>query len=137
MKILKYLLAAIVLVVLVAVLRTAFTSDEGVTNSDAHRPDVAYLKAVNSVGPPRDPQLQFLLMAAYSNAELQAEGAEFFSTRLKEFDARLTDPQKSLYLSIIGLLRAQQASRVPFLRRYAYVKETIATLEQAKHFVAP
>jgi glyoxylase-like metal-dependent hydrolase (beta-lactamase superfamily II) len=136
MKVLKYLLAAIVLVVLVAVLRTALTSDEGVTNSDAHRPELAYLKAVNSVGPPRDPQFLFLLMAAYSNAQLQAEGAEFFSARLKEFDARLTDPQRSLYLSIIGVLRAQHASRVSLLRRYGYVKETIATLEQAKRLSA-
>ena len=136
MKVLKYLLATIVLVVLVAVLRTAFTSDEGVTNSEAHRPELAYLKAVNSAAPPRDPQLLFLLMAAYSNAELPAEGAEFFSARLQEFDARLTDPQKSLYLSIVGLLRAQHASRVSFLHRYGYVKETILTLEQAKRLSA-
>ncbi|HYT24315.1 MAG TPA: MBL fold metallo-hydrolase [Candidatus Polarisedimenticolia bacterium] len=136
MKVLKYLLAAIVLVVLVAALRTAFTSDEGVTNSDAHRPELSYLKAINGAAPPRDPQLLFLLMAAYSNAELQAEGADFFSARLKEFDPRLTDPQKSLYLSIIGLLRAQHASRVSLLHRYGYVKETIAVLEQAKRLSA-
>jgi len=134
MRVSRYVLIAIVLVVLILLVSAVIRKDSGVANSEAHRPELAYLKAVNSVAPPRDPQLLFLLMAAYSNAELQAEGAEFFLTRLKEFDARLTDPQKSLYLCIIGLLRAQHASRVPFLRRYAYVKETIATLEQAKQF---
>src|SRR5262249_43293811 len=40
--------------------------------------------------------------------------------------------QRSLYLGIIGLLRAQHAASLPLLRRYSYVKETIAILEQAK-----
>jgi glyoxylase-like metal-dependent hydrolase (beta-lactamase superfamily II) len=96
------------------------------------RPDLEYLKAVNSVGPPRDPQLLFLLMAKYSNANRQGEGAEFFSTRLKEFGSRLTDTQKALYLSAIGLLRAQHASSVSLLQRVGYFKETIAILDQAR-----
>src|SRR6266851_5472153 len=96
------------------------------------RPELEYLKAVNSVAPPRDPQLLFLLMAQYSNAHLQSEGAEFFSARLKEFGPRLTDVQKALYLSAIGLLRAQHASQVSLLHRIGYVKDTIAILEQAK-----
>ncbi len=96
------------------------------------RPELEYLKAVTSVAPPRDPQLLFLLMAEYSNANRQGEGAEFFSARLKEFGPRLTDAQKALYLSAIGLLRAQHASSVSLLHRVGYVKETIATLEQAK-----
>ncbi len=96
------------------------------------RPDLEYLKAVNSVAPPRDPQLLFLLMAQYSNANLQDDGAEFFSARLKEFGPRLTDAQKALYLSAIGLLRAQHASSLSLLHRIGYVKETIAILEQAK-----
>jgi glyoxylase-like metal-dependent hydrolase (beta-lactamase superfamily II) len=76
--------------------------------------------------------LLFLLMAQYSNANLQDEGAEFFSARLMEFGPRLTDAQKALYLSAIGLLRAQHASSVSLLHRVGYVKETIAILEQAK-----
>jgi len=44
----------------------------------------------------------------------------------------LTPVQKSLYLGIIGLLRAQNASRVPLVKRYGYVNDTIATLDQAK-----
>jgi glyoxylase-like metal-dependent hydrolase (beta-lactamase superfamily II) len=96
------------------------------------RPKLEYFKAVNSVAPPRDPQLLFLLMAQYSNANLQGEGAEFLSARLKEFGPRLSDVQKSLYLSAIGLLRAQHASSVSLLYRIGYVKDTIAILEQAK-----
>jgi glyoxylase-like metal-dependent hydrolase (beta-lactamase superfamily II) len=101
-------------------------------SSASHHPDLDYLKAVNSVGPPRDPELLFLLMAGYSNANLQGEGAEFFSARLKEFDSRMTPAQKSLYLSAIGLLRAQHASSISLLQRVGYVKDTISILEQAK-----
>jgi glyoxylase-like metal-dependent hydrolase (beta-lactamase superfamily II) len=97
-----------------------------------HRPELEYLKAVNSAAPPRDPQLLFLLMAEYSNANLQGEGAEFFSARLNEFGPRLTDAQKALYLSAIGLLRAQHAPSVSLLHRIGYVKDTIAILDQAK-----
>src|SRR5215470_5445611 len=95
-------------------------------------PDLEYLKAVNSVGPPQDPELLFLLMTQYVNGNRQGEGVEFFSARLKEFEGRLTPVQKSLYLSIIGLLRAQHASSLSLVRRYGYVKETIAILDQAK-----
>jgi len=100
--------------------------------ASSHRSELEYLKAVNSVASPRDPQLLFLLMAQYSNAKLREEGAEFFSARLQEFGPRLTDAQKALYLSAIGLLRAQHASSVSLLHRVGYVKETIAILEQAK-----
>ncbi len=95
-------------------------------------PDLEYFKAVNSVAPPQDPQLLFLLMAQYSNLHLQSEGVEFISARLKEFGPRLTDAQKSLYLSAIGLLRAQNAASVPLLHRIAYVKDTLAMLNEAK-----
>src|SRR5260370_33332905 len=102
------------------------------TGASPHRPELEYLQAVNSVAPPRDPQLLFLLMGQYSNANHQGEGAEFFSARLKEFGNRLTDAQKALYLSAIGVLRAQHASSVSLLHRVGYVKDTLAILEQAK-----
>src|SRR5260370_13476527 len=51
---------------------------------------------------------------------------------MKEFGPRLTDAQKALYLSAIGLLRAQHAPAVSLLHRVGYVKDTIAMLEQAK-----
>src|SRR5713226_7040118 len=130
-----YLLAALlVFAVFLANLRGTPAGPGPGNHSEAGsvRPELEYLKAVNSVAPPRDPQLLFLLMAQYSNANLQDEGAEFFSARLKEFGPRLTDAQKALYLSAIGLLRAQHASSVLLLHRVGYVKETIAILEQAK-----
>jgi glyoxylase-like metal-dependent hydrolase (beta-lactamase superfamily II) len=97
-----------------------------------HRPEIEYLERVNAVGPPQDPQLLFLLMAQYANTNLQERGVEFFSARLKEFTPRLTDVQKALYLSAIGLLRAQRAPTVPLLQRIGYVKDTVAVLEQAR-----
>jgi len=100
--------------------------------SSSSRPELEYLKAVNSAAPPQDPQLLFLLMGAYANANQRAEGAEFLSARLNEFGPRLTDAQKSLYLSAIGLLRAQHASSVSLLHRIGYVKDTVAILDQAK-----
>jgi hypothetical protein len=106
------------------------TGDHGVDSG--HRPDLEYFQAINRVAPPQDPQLLFLLMGQYSNANLQGEGAEFFSARLKEFGPRLTESQKALYLSAIGLLRAQHAASVPLLSRIGYVKDTLAILEQAK-----
>jgi glyoxylase-like metal-dependent hydrolase (beta-lactamase superfamily II) len=102
------------------------------SKSGSPRPELEYFKALNSVGPPHDPQILFLLMAQYSSANLQGEGVEFLSARLKEFGPHLTDPQKALYLSAIGLLRAQHAQSVPLFRRVGYVKETIAVLDQAK-----
>src|SRR5215469_7428473 len=101
-------------------------------SAETKRPELAYYEAVNKIGPPQDPQLLFLLMAQYSNSNQQAEGEEFLSARLKEFGPQLTDAQKSLYLSAIGLLRAQNASSVSLLHRIGYVKDTIAILEQAK-----
>jgi glyoxylase-like metal-dependent hydrolase (beta-lactamase superfamily II) len=102
------------------------------SSSASSRPDLEYLKAVNQVAPPRDPQLLFLLMGQYASANRQAEGAEFFSARLKEFEPRLTDPRKALYLSVIALLRAQHAHAVPLLKRSGWVNETLATLDRAK-----
>ena len=134
MKILICLLAALLLAaVLLTRFRTRGAEDRTKSlTSSAHRPEIEYLKAVNSVAPPDDPQLLFLLMAQYSNANQQGEGAEFFSQRLKEFGPRLTDPQKALYLGAIGLLRAQNASSISLLHRIGYVKDTIAILEQAR-----
>src|SRR5215471_7043467 len=87
------------------------------TESGSYNVELEYLKAVNSTAPPKDPQLLFLLMGAYANANQQREGVEFFSKRLNEFGPRLADSQKSLYLSAIGLLRAQHASAVSLLHR--------------------
>ena len=134
MKIPIYLAAALLLAVFLATLRGAPSIEStGVDSpSGSHRPELEYLKAVNTVAPPQDPQLVFLLMAEYSSANMQGEDAEFFAARLKEFGPHLTDAQKALYLSAIGLLRAQHASSVSLLHRIGYVKDTIAILDQAK-----
>ena len=135
MKISIYLSAALLLFgVFLAGLREAPASPVpgNPSESGSHRPELEYFKAINSVAPPQDPQLLFLLMAQYSNANMQNDGVEFFSARLKEFGPRLTDTQKSLYLSAIGLLRAQHAPSVSLLHRVDYVKDTIAILGQAK-----
>src|SRR5260370_4558590 len=134
MKIPIYLLVVLLPAVFLAALRRMpSTETRGVASSPgSRRPELDYLKAVNTVAPPQDPQLLFLLMGQYSNANMQSEGAEFFSARLKEFGPRLTDAQKALYLSAIGLLRAQHASSVSLLHRIGYVKDTIGILDQAK-----
>jgi hypothetical protein len=49
------------------------------SSSGYHRPEIEYLEKVNAVGPPQDPQLLFLLMAQYANANQQERGVEFFS----------------------------------------------------------
>jgi glyoxylase-like metal-dependent hydrolase (beta-lactamase superfamily II) len=134
MKVPIYLAAVLLLVVFLATLHGAPSTENTQVDSPSgsRRPELEYLKAVNTVAPPQDTQLLFLLMAEYSSANMQGEGAEFFAARLKEFDPRLTDGQKALYLSIIGLLRAQHASSVSLLHRIGYVKDTIAILDQAK-----
>src|SRR5215471_12671513 len=106
--------------------------DEDLSPTTSHRPELEYFKAVNRAGPPRDPQLLFLLMGQYANANMHREGIEFFSALMKDFAPRLSDRQQSLYLSAIGLLRAGYASEVPFLKRIGWVRETIEILEDAK-----
>lgn len=98
----------------------------------ASRPELEYLKAVNRREPPRDPQLLFLLMGQFANANRYREGVEFFSARLEEFDSRLSDRQRSLYLAAIGVLRAGDAGNVSLLRRIGWVRDTIDILEKAK-----
>jgi len=134
MKTIFYTFAAFLLASAVTMLyKTTAAADSHVSSvTVSHRPELEYLKAVNSVAPPQDPQLLFLLMAEYANANRQGEGAEFFTARLKEFEPRLADSQKALYLSAIGLLRAQHASSVSLIHRVGYVKETIGILDQAK-----
>src|SRR5262249_47401179 len=129
-----YLAAALLLGITIVISRGALVAGESGSSSSSasHHPDLNYLKAVNIVAPPRDPQLLFLLMAAYSNANLQGEGAEYFSARLKEFDSRLTAIQKALYLTASGLLRAKPASSFSLVPRIGYAKDKISMLKQAK-----
>src|SRR2546427_2173755 len=99
MRIAIYSLAALLVFGVFLAKLLATPAGPGPGNHDlagSGRPELEYLKAVNSVAPPpRDPQLLFLLMAEYSNANRQGDGAEFFSARLKEFGPRLRDAQKA------------------------------------------
>src|SRR5262245_20080679 len=111
-------------VLLLIGLALAYLRSSDKPSAKLRNPDLEYLKAVNGIAPPKDPELLFILMTEFANSNLHAEGADFFSARLKEFEPRLTPVQKSLYLGIIGLLHAQHASSVSLLRRYGYVKDT-------------
>ena len=60
MKTIFYLFAALLLVSAVTVLyKTTAAADRVSSVTVSHRPELAYLKAVNSVAPPQDPQLLF------------------------------------------------------------------------------
>jgi hypothetical protein len=85
--------------------------DAGSAPTTWPRPELEYFKAVNRLGPPRDPQLLLLLMAQYANAQLHRDGIAFFSSLVQEFEPRLSDRQKSLNLGAIGLLQAGPRGR--------------------------
>src|SRR4051812_33126600 len=66
----------ILVVIGICLTASALLGAEGSKSSSATgRPDLEYLKKVNQVGPPHDPQLLFLLMGEYANANMQVEGA--------------------------------------------------------------
>src|SRR5262245_14982984 len=126
----RWLFPCIIVGALLGSLAGGRESDSSPTVSQ--RPELEYFKAVNRAGPPRDPEILFLLMGQYANANQYREGLEFFSSLFKEFEPRLPDRQKSLYLSAIGLLRGSHAKEVTFWKRIGWVKDTIAILEDAK-----
>jgi len=131
MKTIIILSVALVLgVLLVAARVEPAAADKG--SERANRAEIAYLERINALGTPKDPQLLFILMAQYANANQAARGVAFLSARLQEFAPRLTSGQKALYLSAIALLRAQNAPNVPLWQRIGYVKDTIALLGEAR-----
>ena len=80
MKAVIYLLVALLLgSAFVALFRTTKAGNSTISSpAVSHRAELEYLKAVNSAAPPQDPQLLFLLMAQYANANIPGEGVEFF-----------------------------------------------------------
>ena len=101
-------------------------------NRPASRPELEYLKAVNRAGPVQDPQLLFLLMGQFANANRPREGAEFIAALTEEFTPRLSDVQRALYLSATALLRAKAANDISLLQRMQWVNRTVEMLDEAK-----
>jgi len=99
---------------------------------DRVRPELAYLKLVNGWRPPADPQLAYLLMGQFANANRHAEGAALFEDLRRRFDGQLSDPQRAVYLTAIGSLRAGHANQVALFRRYGWVRDTLHMLDEAK-----
>src|SRR5215831_4603941 len=100
------------------------------------RHELEYLKAVNAAAPPRGAQLLLLLVAQFANAQRHAEGIAFLSERMKDFDDRLTDPQRALYLAAIGSLRAGRARALPPEQRAIWAKETARLFAEAKRLLS-
>src|SRR5262245_49710069 len=67
-RVFNCLMAALLLGIALVSSRGVLAAGESGSSSlsASHHPDLDYLKAVNTVAPPQDPQLLFLLMAAYS-----------------------------------------------------------------------
>ncbi|HEO66237.1 MAG TPA: MBL fold metallo-hydrolase, partial [Spirochaetes bacterium] len=80
------------------------------------------------------PQIIFLLMAQYLNANQKEAGIQFFTSFIKKYDKQLSPPQKSLYLSALAVLRAIHAPNIPLLSRIEWVEKTIDMLEKAKEY---
>jgi len=95
-------------------------------------PELAYLKQVNRWRPPSDPQLVFLLMAQFANANRHAEGAAFLDDLRRRFDGQLNDEQRAIYLTATASLRAGHANDVFLLKRYGWVRDTLQMLDDAK-----
>ena len=96
-----YLLAALFASALVLISLRSVRADGGARSqaeTTVRPPELEYFKAINQAAPPKDPQLLFLLMAQYSNLNLQGEGAEFFAGRFKEFE-HPTDGSSKIPLS--------------------------------------
>lgn len=99
----------------------------------AHADDARfeYLKSVSGLGPVQDPQILFLLMGQYLADDDAEGGIAYFQELLQRYDASLSDPQRGLYLSAIGLLRASHAKDVFILKRFGWVKDTSEILDRA------
>lgn len=102
--------------------------------ADFVSPELAYLKQVNQWRPPSDPQLLFLLMQQFANGGRHVEGIAYFEEALNRFASRLTDNQKAQYLVVIASLRSRHAEDVFLFKRFSWVRDTLALLDEAKQF---
>ena len=97
---------------------------------------MAYLKYVNQLRPPSDPELLYILMAQFANAGRYAEGIEYFNGELRRFKPALSDTQQAHYLTAIASLRAGEARQIFLLRRLGWMRETLALLDEAKRLTS-
>ncbi len=103
-----------------------------IAQSQTYQSELEYLKAMNSAGPADDPQMIFLLMAQYLNANQHEAGIEFFKSLFDKYESQLPPQRKALYLAALGLLRASYANEIFLLSRIGWVNETIDILETAR-----
>jgi hypothetical protein len=103
-------------------------ADEPPVASDAR---LEYLKVVNRLQPTTDPELVLLLMTQFISANDLRGGIAYYEDLLRRYEHSATPAQRSLYLSALGLLRAQHAKDLFVLRRIGWVRDTIAVLDEA------
>jgi glyoxylase-like metal-dependent hydrolase (beta-lactamase superfamily II) len=118
-----------VILALIAALSFAATA---ATPPAPDAPELAYLKVVNQWRPPSDPTLLFLLAGQFANGGRAVEGIRYFEDTLRRFGPQLDDTQRALYLTAIANLRAVHANDVFVLKRPAWVRDTLAMLDEAK-----
>src|SRR6266702_1554434 len=96
-----------------------------------HDARLEYLKVVNGFGPAIDPELVMLLMTQFMSTRDLTGGIAYYEDLLRRNEQSATPVQRSLYLSALGLLRAQNAHNLSLLHRIGWVRETIRTLNEA------
>jgi glyoxylase-like metal-dependent hydrolase (beta-lactamase superfamily II) len=123
------LLLLLCVAILLADVSSGHADDVSPSATDAW---LEYLQAVNRLGPAIDPELVLLLMTQFIAVNDLGGGiAYYYEDLLHRYEHSATPAQRSLYLSALGLLRAQHANNVFVLRRIGWVKETIAILDDA------
>ncbi len=90
-----------------------------------------YLKVVNRMSPATDPELVMMLMTQFMSTNDLSGGIAYYEELLRQNEHTASPVQRSLYLTALGLLRAQNAQNVSLARRIRWVHETIGTLNDA------
>jgi glyoxylase-like metal-dependent hydrolase (beta-lactamase superfamily II) len=98
----------------------------------ASNPELQLLKQINAWRPPADSQVMFALMGQFSNSGRYAEGIAYFGELLARFGPKLNNDERAQYLTAIAALRAGQANDIFLLKRFGWVKDTLAMLDEAK-----
>ncbi len=93
---------------------------------------LAFFEALSEAGPLENLQLIVQAMAEYQSSNQQADGAQHFQDVLDRHEGQLSSAQELVYLSALGILRAEAASDVPLIGRIGWVNDTIEILERAR-----